>query len=165
MNKVRGFEKISLDQFKNDIDYGKYNITYDDIIAPKRATSKSAGYDVFSLFDFILQPNGEIKMPTGIKAFMQDGEVLEAYPRSGHGFKYHIKLANTVGVIDADYFNNEGNEGHIWVKLRNEGSQEFKIKKGEAFCQMIFKSFLLADRDSFMGEERKGGFGSTNKPL
>lgn len=158
--KVRGFEKISVEQFNKDV--GNMLSKYEQIKLPQRATAKSAGYDVFSLIDFALQPNEDIKLPTGIKAYMQDDEVLKAYPRSSHGFKYYIKLANTVGIIDADYYDNEGNEGHIWVKLRNEGNKLLEIKKGDAICQFIFEKYLLADGDNFNGEKRKGGFGSTN---
>ena len=160
--KIRGFEKISKEQFKKDCEDNFVFIDYDEIILPKRATAKSAGYDVYSLFTFTLQPNEEIKIPTGIKTYMQDDEVLKAFPRSGHGFKYYIRLANTIGIIDADYFNNEGNEGHIWVKLRNEGIKPFSVKQGDAICQFIFQKYLLADNDSFDGETRIGGFGSTN---
>ncbi|MCF8009453.1 MAG: hypothetical protein K9K32_06775, partial [Halanaerobiales bacterium] len=107
-------------------------------------------------------PGSEIKIPTGIKAYMQPDEVLFAYPRSSLGFKYYCRLANTIGVIDADYYNNEDNEGHIWIKIRNEGDKQMKIKCGEAICQVIFQKYLLVDGDSFEGERRKGGIGSTN---
>lgn len=87
-----------------------------------------------------------------------------AFPRSGLGFKFYCRLANTVGVIDSDYYNNPKNEGHMFVKIRNEGTKIMEIKQGEGMCQMIFMPFLLVDGDSFdNGEERKGGFGSTTK--
>ena len=91
-----------------------------------------------------------------------DNEVLKAYPRSGHGFKYYIRLANTVGIIDADYIESE-NEGHIWVKLRNEGDKRFTLELGQAMCQVMFQKYLLADDDFSHGEKRNGGFGSTTK--
>ena len=150
--KLRGFEFIS--QFDNVI----------DLKLPKRGTSKSAGYDIFAPFDITLQPNEEIKVPTFLKAYMQNGEVLLAFPRSGLGFKYYCRLANTIGVVDGDYYNNEDNEGHIFVKIRNEGNKTMTIKKGDGMCQMIFMPFLLVDGDSFdNGDTRKGGFGSTTK--
>jgi dUTP pyrophosphatase len=158
MNKIRGFEKVSKEQFLKDT-FGNEQL-YDEIKLPKRATAKSAGYDCYSLYNFELQPNGEIKIGTGIKAYMQNDEVLKAYPRSGLGFKYYTRLANTIGVIDADYTFAD-NEGHIWVKLRNEGNKILYINKGEAICQFIFEKYLLADGDSFEGEKRIGGFGST----
>lgn len=159
--KIRGFEFIStkqqLEDFKDDINIIQLKL-------PKRGTSKSAGYDIFAPYDITLKPNEEINIPTGLKAYMQDGEVLMAFPRSGLGFKFYCRLANTVGVIDSDYYNNPKNEGHMFVKLRNEGTKEMVIKQGEGMCQMIFMPFLLADEDSFdEGETRQGGFGSTTK--
>ena len=153
----RGFEMISQRQmnkdFETDIEY--------EIKLPKRSTKESAGYDIFSPVDILLKPNEEIKVPTGLKVHMQKGEVLLIFPRSGLGFKYYTRLANTIGVIDSDYINSD-NEGHMWVKLRNEGYKDLFINQGDAFCQAIFMPFLLADGDNFeQGEDRNGGFGST----
>lgn len=158
--KARGFEYISSEQLLKDCsEMGTLVIKM-----PRRGTSKSAGYDIFAPYKIVLKPHEEIKVPTGLKAYMQDGEVLLAFPRSGLGFKYYTRLANTVGIIDQDYYNNKNNEGHMWVKIRNEGDKIMEIKEGEAFCQMVFMPFLLVDGDSFNnGEERKGGFGSTTK--
>lgn len=155
----RGFEMISQRQmnkdFETDIEY--------EIKLPKRSTKESAGYDIFSPVDILLKPNEEIKIPTGLKVHMQKGEVLLIFPRSGLGFKYYTRLANTIGVIDSDYINSD-NEGHMWVKIRNEGNKELFINQGEAFCQAIFMPFLLVDGDNFdEGEDRNGGFGSTNR--
>lgn len=158
--KVRGFELISKDNFDNI--FPKANARYGDLKLPKRATSKSAGYDCFAPFDIELHPNEEIQVPTGIKSYMLDDEALFAHTRSGFGFKYYIRLANIVGIVDADYYNNEDNEGHIWIKIRNEGDKVFSIKKGDAFCQFIFQKYLLADNDDFTGKKRSGGIGSTN---
>lgn len=164
----RGFEKISQNQYYRDFEEivkkyfsGEYT-TYEEIQLPRRATALSAGYDIFSTIDFQLLPNEDIKIPTGIKVYMQNDEVLKIYPRSGLGFRYYSRLANSVGIIDADYIQAK-NEGHIWVKLRNEGTKPMLIKKGEAICQAIFEKYLLADWDSFEGEMRIGGFGSTSK--
>lgn len=155
--KIRGFELISKEQYIKDFDVDMDT----KITLPKRATKLSAGYDCYAPADFYLEPGQDIKVPTGIKAYMQPGEVLMAFPRSGLGFKYYCRLANTVGIIDADYIRSD-NEGHIFVKLRNEGNKPMVIKQGEAMCQFIFMPFLLADGDNFeSGEERNGGFGST----
>lgn len=159
--KIRAFEIISEKQFNKDFK-NFTNVNYEELKLPERVTAKSAGYDCFSPIDIELKPDEEIKIPTGIKAYMQNDEVLFALPRSGHGFKYYIRLANTCGVIDSDYYNNKGNEGHIWVKIRNEGNKDFKINKGDAICQFIFQKYLLVDGDDFTGDDRKGGFGSTN---
>ncbi|MFC0903940.1 deoxyuridine 5'-triphosphate nucleotidohydrolase [Clostridium sp. MT-14] len=160
MSKTRGFEKISKEQFLKDFD--DLGVKYEEIKLPKRSTSKSAGYDCFSPINIALCPGEEIKLPTGIRSYMQDNEVLFALPRSGHGFKYYLRLANTEGVIDADYYDSD-NEGHIFVKLRNEGKKDLSINKGQGMCQLIFQKYLLADGDDFSGEQRNGGFGSTDK--
>ena len=126
----------------------------------------SAGYDFFALEDFTLNPGDCILVPTGIKFCCDWDKWLMIVPRSGQGFKYGIRLANSVGVIDADYFNNEKNEGHIWVKLEYPKSsindKPFEVKKGEAFCQgIILPYYRVADDD--VNKVREGGFGSTTK--
>ncbi len=157
---ARIFEKISFEQFKKDISddkelYESYNI-------PKRSTKESAGYDFESLMDFALKP-GEIgKYPLGIKADMNSGEVLLIMVRSSMGFKYNVRLCNQVGVIDKDYYNNPDNEGHIFIKIQNEGEKDIVINKGDRFAQGIFSKYLLVDDDS-SDSERAGGFGSTGK--
>ncbi len=153
----RGFLLIPREQIIKDL--GCETV----IKLPERATRYSAGYDCFAPFDIILESNESMTIPTGICAYMKEGEVLMAYPRSGLGCKYFCRLANTVGVIDKDYIGSN-NHGHIFVKLRNEGDKTIKIKTGEAICQFIFIPFLLADGDDFNnGEIRNGGFGSTTK--
>lgn len=163
----RRFEKITFLQFKKDIEYlnpidDQASIMYEMFNLPKRSTAKSAGYDVEALYGFVLHPGEEILLPTGFKVEMHDDEMINFYPRSSHGFKFYIRLANTVGIGDADYFNNEGNEGHYWVKLRNEGTKTLTVEQGDKICQGIFAKYLLTDDDSFEGEERTGGFGSTD---
>ena len=156
--RTRGFEAISTEQWSKD--FSEIQDTMYDTIKvklPKRGTALSAGYDIFSPFDFELKPMEEIKIPTGLKAYMLNDECLKIYPRSGLGFKYHLKIANSIGIVVADYADNPNNEGHIFVKLRNEGDKVLSIKQGEAFCQAIFEKYLLADGDSFIGEERVGG--------
>jgi dUTP pyrophosphatase len=157
--RIRGFEIISEGQFKED--FKGLEVKYEDLLIPKRSTAKSAGYDCFAPIQITLDPNQEIKVPTGIRSYMLDDEVLLALPRSGHGFKF-IRLANSTGVIDSDYYFSD-NSGHIWVKLRNEGNNTLTIKKGEGMCQLIFQKYLLVDGDDFTGEVRNGGFGSTTK--
>lgn len=164
MNRTRGFEFLSIEQHEKDFEEIQ-NSMYERIVItmPRRGTARSAGYDIFAPFDFELKPMEEIKIPTGIKAYMLDDECLKIYPRSGLGFKYHLKIANTIPVIDSDYFGNKSNEGHIYVKLRNEGDKIVSIRQGEAFCQAIFEKYLLIDGDDFTGNERMGGFGSTGR--
>lgn len=164
----RGFEKISYNQFLKDwanyLDLDDDELcrsVYASIKLPSRATARSACYDVFSLFELELNPKDEFKFPTGFKSYMMDDEVLHFYARSGLGFKY-VRLANQTGVGDSDYYNNTGNEGHYWVKIRNEGDNVIKINIGDGIAQCEFQKYLLADGDDFVGKERVGGFGSTN---
>jgi len=166
VSRNRGFEKISLKQWGKDVVGNRIYkdvVEYSEIKLPERATAHSAGYDIFSPISFALNAGESIMIPTGFKSYMLQDEKLVFYPRSGLGFKYFIRLANTVGIGDSDYFNCEKNEGHYWVKVRNEGYENIKVEKGDAIAQCIFEKYLLADGDSFKGKKRIGGFGSTNK--
>ena len=107
MKKIAKFEKVSKEQFRvGFIDSFGYEPTneYEELKLPKRATKGSAGYDFFSPIDFSLAPGETIKIPTGIRAKIDDGWVLKIYPRSGLGFKFRLQLNNTVGIIDSDYY-------------------------------------------------------------
>ena len=158
----RYFEFISDKQFNEDFKDIKKVLDV-VLIKPKRSTKESAGYDIFAPFDIYLPKGSELKIPTGIRVHMNQGEFLAVVPRSGLGFKYYVRLANTLGIIDSDYKYSD-NEGHIWVKIRNEGEEYLHVKQGDAFCQAIFMPFLLVDDDNFEdGEDRNGGFGSTTK--
>ena len=160
---IAHFEKVSKNQFNEDLEKllgVKDENVYESINIPKRATSGSAGYDFYSPIKAVLKPNETIKIPTGIRCKIDDGYVLEIYPRSSLGFKYQLCLLNTVGIIDSDYYNAD-NEGHIIVGLVNRGDKEIVIDKGDRFVQGIFLKYYLAEEeDSF--NERHGGFGSTN---
>lgn len=136
-------------------------VVYDHIKMPQRATKFSAGYDFYSPLDFSLQPGDTVKIPTGIRCGMNTDWVLMIYPRSGLGFKYQISLANTVGIVDADYYFSD-NEGHIFIKLVNRGDKEVHIKSGEAFSQGVFMQYGVTEDDK-VEVERNGGFGSTDK--
>ena len=142
---MRCFEKISFEQFKKDINDDK--VLYEEYSIPKRETRYAAGYDIYSLEDFVLKPTEIIKIPTGIKANMEDDEVLLLVDRSSQGFKYNVRMCNQVGVIDKDYYNNNDNEGHIFVKLQNEGTNDYIVKKGDAICQGIFVKYLTVDSE------------------
>ena len=139
----------------------------DAIPLPHRATAGSAGYDFICPADITLQPGDAITISTGIRCEMQPGWVLMLFPRSGLGFKHQVRLANTVGVIDADYFHAE-NEGHIMVRIVcgqspcSMGSHEVTILKGERFCQGVFLPHGLAEEEEVFSS-REGGFGSTGK--
>lgn len=164
VEKVAKFEKISYEQWHKDFgdnDKHTFDEILDEIALPKRATKGSAGYDITTPYDIHLEPNEEINVPTGLKCKIANGWFMGAFPKSGLGFKYYVRLANTIGVIDEDYFNNESNEGHIWVKIRNEGLKPLDVEKGKGICQVIFIPYGITEDDEADGI-RKGGFGSTN---
>ncbi|MFW6377645.1 MAG: dUTP diphosphatase [bacterium] len=153
----RGFEFISEKQMVEDgVSEGLHKL-------PERGTSHSAGYDFYSPIDFVLEPNQFVKIPTAVKAYMLADEVLQIYIRSSLGFKHNLRIVNQTGIIDSDFYNNEGNEGHIWIKIQNEGTEKFEIKAGDRIAQGIFSKYLLVDGDKFEGKERKGGTGSTGE--
>ena len=149
--KLRGFEKIA-----------KYADV--DFQMPERKTQKSAGYDFCLPEDVVLEPGKLQLVPTGVKAYMQDDEYLGMHIRSSMAVKKHIMLVNNVGIIDADYYNNEDNEGHIMLALLNMGSEPVVLPKGERVAQGIFYNYLVADGDADAEKAvRGGGFGSTSK--
>lgn len=142
---MRDFEKISFEQFKKDVteDINLYN----EYELPQRDSDSTAGYDIYLLQDLIIEPNEIKKIPTGIKSFFEKDEVLFLIVRSSTGFKYNIRLCNQVGVIDSDYYNNQNNEGHIWIKIQNEGKEKVIIPQGEAIVQGIFLKYLTTQSD------------------
>lgn len=171
--KKRGFEIVNDYQTKVNL--------------PKRATKHAAGYD-FEAAEEIVIPSiwkkgiatvlkaalkGEVLtstdeaikptlVPTGIKAYMAEDEYLQLCNRSSNPLKHLLFLANGVGVIDSDYYNNPNNEGHIYFQFLNFGLKDKKIAKGERIGQGIFLPFLKADQDT-EGQERSGGFGSSGR--
>lgn len=157
---MRHFEKISYDQYKKDVDNNLTN--YKEYKLPQRATTNSAGYDFYSLKDITLKPQEIVKIPTGYKATFSPNEALLLVVRSSMGFKYNVRMCNQIGVIDSDYYNNETNEGHIWVALQNQGTKDYVIKKGDAYCQGIFINYLITD-DDISAQKRVGGIGSTER--
>jgi dUTP pyrophosphatase len=153
---------------------------------PIRATGKAAGYDFEAAEDVVIPSiwksgiskalqsvhdqlkEGEAKqvkpvlVPTGIKAYLGEDEFLQLANRSSNPLKRFLVLTNGVGVIDADYYNNPDNEGHIMFQFTNFGLHDVVIKKGERIGQGIFLPFLKADGDHAT-TERMGGFGSSGK--
>jgi len=162
------FEKVSFEQYKNDVLkiyplYSEEGIKkeYDSIQLPKRATSGSAGYDFYLPKHSGLSVETGLKylIPTGIRVIMPKDVVLKIYPRSGFGTKYDMRLSNTVGIIDSDYAFAD-NEGHIMISIIADKS--FIIKSQQGFAQGIFQHYLTVDDDE-VTTERTGGFGSTDK--
>ena len=133
---MREFEKISFKQFCKDVK--KDRELYNKYKTPERDSISSAGYDIALLEDIELKPNETIKIPTGIKAYFENDEVLILVVRSSMGFKFNVRLVNQIGIVDADYYNNKDNEGHIFIKIQNEGKETVKFKAGEAVAQGIF---------------------------
>lgn len=174
-NRVCHFMKVSDDVYKDALEtarpYTKPESTYDmtakeildKIITPCRATTQSAGYDFFSPFPFTLNPGETIMIPSGIRAVIADGWFLAIVPRSGLGFKYKFTLDNCTGVIDADYANS-ANEGHIMLKMTNNGDRKLSVQAGVAVAQGILLPFGVAVNDDYTEfKTRDGGFGSTDK--
>ena len=153
---MRDLEKISFKQFTKDIKDGKK--IYEEYKLPIRDSKATAGYDLFLINDIEIKPNEIIKIPTGLKAYFEEDEVLLIFVRSSMGFKYNIRLVNQVGIIDADYYNNKDNEGHIFIKIQNEGNETVKLKAGEAIAQGIFIKYLTTESDNNLGIERKSDY-------
>ena len=170
MKRIARFEKVSFEQFLEGCgdtlgitDRSKIQEIYDGIRLPRRATAGSAGYDFFAPADITLAPGETIKIPTGVRVWMEPEWVLKCYPRSGLGFKYRLQLNNTVGIIDSDYYYSD-NEGHIFSKVTNDSNEgkTVELKSGEGFMQGIFVEYgITLDDDAT--EIRNGGFGSTTK--
>lgn len=133
---------------------------------PIRKTKYSAGYDIEAAEDTVVPSFKKGMNPTliktGLKAYMQDDEVLFLYNRSSNPKKKGLILANSVGVIDKDYYGNPDNDGHIMFAFYNIKDEDITIKKGEAIGQGVFQKYLVTDNDEAKGQ-RMGGFGSTSK--
>ena len=158
------FEKISLEQFTKDYNSQDAKEIYDKIKLPAKATKGSKGYDFFAPMTFVMAPGTSMVINTGIKCQLDDDKGLFIFPRSGLGFKYMLQLANTVGIIDVDYYGNESNEGHIKIKLHNGGDKIVKIAQGTAFAQGIILQCFDVEETEEPTKTRVGGFGSTTTP-
>lgn len=170
MNRIARFEKVSYEQFRGEWESafpgtGESVIRqiYEEIKLPVRATQGSAGYDFFAPEAFDIAPGKSLKIPTGVRAYMEPGWVLQIFPRSGLGFRFRLQLNNTVGIIDSDYYYSD-NEGHIQIKLTNDGREgkDVSVGRGSGFCQGIFLPFGITEDDD-AGGRRNGGFGSTSR--
>lgn len=155
MERKRGFEIAK--GFENS-----------NINLPVRSTKNSAGYDVEAAEDCIIPAFKPGQKPTlvktGIKSYMESDEVLILANRSSNPGKKGLILANSIGVVDSDYYENPDNDGHIMYAFFNFKAEDVEIKKGERIGQAIFQKYLVTDNDIAQGE-RTGGFGSTNKQL
>ena len=132
---------------------------YDNIKMPNRATVGSAGYDIYTPFDIDVKAGEWCELPLGINCEIRPGWFLMLMPKSGLGFKYGMRFANTMGIIDSDYVNAD-NGGHIKLKFTVE--KDLHLNKGSKIIQGIFMQFGLVDNDISIGT-RHGGFGSTGE--
>ena len=148
MDRVRGFEFVS--RVDGNPDYR----------LPMRGTEHAAAYDIFSPISFTIRPGEKIMVHTGVKSYFQPDEGLFIITRSGNGVKRRVNLPHSVGLIDADYYDNESNEGEIIVALVNDGDDEFSVNVGDRIAQCWFQKVLFADNDESIGT-RQGGLGST----
>lgn len=173
---VARFEKVSFKEFKDSwidaelayTDDAELETIYDNIKLPQRSTKRSSGYDFFypGVKPAVLTNGNSKVIPTGIRCvFLEDGYDLSIYPRSGMGFKYRVRLDNTVGIVDNDYFESD-NEGHIKIKISYDrrSVECVKINTHDKFAQGIFREFFLAEGDAeIKKKKRDGGMGSTGK--
>ncbi len=133
---------------------------------PVRKTKYSAGYDVEAAEDTVIPTfklgTKPVLVKTGLKAYCQNDEYIKLVNRSSNPGKKGLVLANSIGVVDADYYNNPDNDGHFMFAYYNFFKEDVIIHKGDVIGQVIFEKYLITDDDNASGE-RKGGFGSTNK--
>lgn len=130
---------------------------------PQRKTKFSAGYDIEAAESTILHPGGVTPVMTGLKACMAPDEYLQLSLRSGLAIKNGLLMPNAPGIIDADYYNNVDNEGHIMVAIYNPGTAPFCINKGDRIAQGIFLKYGTVDGEQENNTVREGGIGSTGK--
>lgn len=170
MHRVGDFYKVSYKQFRSDMNASRPGFFDDEIMdmlenirLPARATGGSAGFDFYAPFSFYIAPGATIKIPTGIRAKVDEGWALIILPRSSMGFKYRMQLDNTIGLIDSDYFEAD-NEGHIFIKLTNDSKEgkTISVEGGQAFAQGVFIPYGITYSDD-VTTGRTGGIGSTDK--
>lgn len=125
---------------------------------PTIGTGLSAGHDFYLPERVVINPGETVLVPTGITAWMQDDEVLELHIRSSLAVKRKIRLGNSVGIIDADYYGN-----NIGAYLENFGNETVVLEKGERVMQGIFHKYLRSSNSKVLKDERTGGYGSTGK--
>lgn len=166
LRKLVYYKSFSDDEFEK-----RMRDAYDHITLPCRSTAGSAGYDFYMPFDSILLYNNDpIVIPTGIKMELVNGLFLGLFPRSSYGYKYGMRLENTVGIIDADYYNNNDNEGHISAKISvhvQDNNDEYikravlPLSRGDKYMQGIIMGYGLTIDDNPLSDKREGGIGST----
>lgn len=173
--RIARFEKISYEVFREDYlanvnqyaDDEEIREIYDGIRLPERSSTGSAGYDIYAPYNLNVNFGAAAVIPTGLRCRIDKAWDLEIVPRSGHGFKYGIRLANTIGVIDSDYYTSDRG-GHIMIKLVNDDPavnmtrKAFEVEGGKGFAQGLFRPYGLTVDDAAYGR-RRGGFGSSDQ--
>lgn len=150
--KLRGFEHVD----------EKHRVGETGIL-PRRATEFAAAYDFFAPDNIVIPAGQDALIWTNIKAYMQSNEVLIVVIRSSFGIKKKVVLGNQLGVIDADYYSNQSNDGNIGICLRNLSDTDLFIERGDRIAQGYFTNYLLAQDDQVLFGERSGGIGSTSE--
>ena len=135
-------------------------IGYEDADLPQRKTEYAAGYDVKPYKSGVVMPGQTKLIETGIKCRINYDEYIQLHLRSSVGINNDVMLANGTGIIDADYYNNKENEGHIMIPLRNIGNTPFEYKASERLAQLIIMPYRITAKDRTT-DKRHGGFGST----
>ena len=165
-----------------------------DLPLPIRKTAESAGYDFVVAEDIIIPPYAEMSekmwanrrayvpslneaatlikeagakvtlVSTGMKCHLDPGTYLELSVRSSCPLKHWLILGNSVGIIDADYYNNPDNEGEIFFQIINLAPFPIQLKQGDTIGQGIIKPYLTTEDDNATGK-RVGGFGSTTNSV
>lgn len=173
--EIAEFSKISRGQWQNDAELwhrlgytdDEIDQMYDQIELPRRATAGSAGYDFKAPCGFTLEPGEALTIPTGIRVYIEPGWFLGVFPRSSLGFKYGCCFANTIPVVDSDYYKAK-NEGHILLRLVNRSDSRYMpgkrmtIRAGDGFAQGVFLQYGVVFNDQATAE-RVGGIGSTDQ--
>lgn len=172
--KVRGFEPVIPEmrvhakesptvRFDNKVSLSQGGVKYlPDLTPPKRSSKNSAGYDFYLVDDVTILPAQKTIIWSDVKAYMPPDEVLLLFIRSSLAIKKGLMLTNNVGVIDSDYYSNEGNDGNIGIAVVNTSGKAVELKAGEKIAQGIFVKYGVADNDD-ASEKRVGGVGSTGK--
>ena len=132
---------------------------------PERATKFSAGYDFYNPERVEIKPyklgDNPVLVKTGVKAYMGENEFLMIVNRSSNPKKKKLVIPNSIGIIDADYVDNEDNEGEMGFLFYNLSNETVVIEAGEKLGQGIFTEYKTVTNDKSEGE-RNGGFGSTD---
>ena len=163
------FEKISFEQWKKDIPFENVDDTtllrwYEEIKMPKQGSKGSMGVDFFMPYKVVIKAHNKVRIPTGIRwcGGIINGESygLLLVPRSSIGIKKGMRLLNTIGVVDYDYYFSN-NEGHIIAFMENTTDKDVVLEKGQGFIQGIITSYIIPECAK-SDDIRDGGFGSTD---